>query len=293
MQQKRLIFALLISTAILFLWSYLVPSPQPPATTAPTQATPAPASSPVVSPVVASSSPSSSPSGSPAATPSGSPSESAVVVPHRTLVIKSPFYQATLDSHGAEVVSWLITRNRDSKQEIYSVAGPKKAQIPLELVSPEGLKRQPREVPLQLRTGDAAVDVALSSTDYTIEGVDGSSGDSEIVLGAADKRRITFRLNDKTTGLDVVKTMTFSGDRYSVDFEVSIKQGDKAFPQTKVRVDRVSAIRASSITPSTPWHPRRLRRSATELSGSRPTLLTKTRTVRITCPSEGRWIGPA
>ena len=236
MQQKRLIFALLISTAILFLWSYLVPSPQPPVTTPTTQATPQPTSSPVASPVVASSSPAASPSGSPSATPSGSPAEPVVAAPHRTLVIKSELYKATLDSRGAEVVSWLITRNRDSKQEIYSVAGPRKAQIPLELVSPEGLKRQPREVPLQLRTGDAAIDAVLSSTDYTIEGVDAGSGDSEVVLGAADQKRITFRLNDKSTGLDVVKTMVFSGDRYSVDFELSIKQGDKTFPQTKVRI---------------------------------------------------------
>ena len=44
--------------------------------------------------------------------------------------------------------------------------------MPLELISPEGLKRQPRMVPLQLQTGDAALDSALSSSTYRVEGVD-------------------------------------------------------------------------------------------------------------------------
>ncbi len=171
-----------------------------------------------------------------AAVPSISPSEPANLAPHRTLVIKSALYEAKLDSRGAEVVSWLITKNRDSKQEVYSVAGQREEKIPLELISPEGLKRQPREVPLQLRTGDAAIDSLLASTDYSIEGIEGDAADSEIVLGVGDKKRITFRLNDKNTGLDVVKTLVFDGDRYSVDLEVTIKQGEKTFPQTKVRV---------------------------------------------------------
>ena len=240
MQQKRLIFALLISTAILFLWSYLVPQPSPPSPAPATQATPqqtvTPAGPPVASPPVSTGSPSATGSNATTAVPAGSPAEPVSLNPHRTLLVKSPLYQAKLDSRGAEVVSWIITKNKDSKQEIYSVAGNKKDRIPLELVSQEGLKRQPREAPLQLATGDAAVDSLLTSTDYSLEGVDAGTVDSELALGAGEKKRITFRITDKGTGLDVAKTIVFDGDRYSVGLEVTIKRSEKVIPQAKLRV---------------------------------------------------------
>ena len=115
------------------------------------------------------------------------------------------------------------------------MAANRQAKIPLELVSQEGLKRQPREAPLQLVTGDGAVDNVLLSRDYLIEGVDGT-GDTEVVLGAGEKKRISFRLTDKATGLDVVKTLVFDAERYSVDLEVTIKRNEKVVPQAKVRV---------------------------------------------------------
>ena len=242
MQQKRLILALLISTAILFGWSYLVPQPVPPSPAPETQATPqptvTPAGAPVASPPISSGSPSVTGNTSPAAVPAGSPHQPVNLNPHRTLRIKGPLYEAKLDSRGAEAVSWIITKNKDSKKqpEIYSVAGNRKEKIPLELVSQEGLKRQPREAPLQLATGDGAIDSLLASMDYSIEGVDAGTGDSEVVLAAGEKKRITFRLADKATGLEVVKTLGFDGDRYSVDLEVTIKRGEKVLPLAKLRV---------------------------------------------------------
>ena len=154
MQQKRLILALLISTAILFLWSYLVPvkpPQQPPASPTPQVAiTPQQTGTPTATPATAS---------TPA--PAASPVAPANAAPHRVLLIKTPLYEAKLDSLGAEAISWIIKKNKDSQQEIYSVGGDKKTRIPLELVSQEGLKRQPREAPLQLATGDGAVDSLL------------------------------------------------------------------------------------------------------------------------------------
>ncbi len=239
MQQKRLILALLISTAILFLWSYLIPQPPPNPTPAaqpsPQQSvsqTPEPVSSPAASPATPSGTQSTNaPAGAASPTP-----EPATLAPHRTLLIKSALYKAKIDSRGAEIVSWIISKNKDSNSDVYSVAGNRSAKIPLELISQEGLKREPREAPLQLATGDGAVDSLLLSRDYLIEGVDAGTGDSEILLGAGEKKRITFRLTDKSTGLDVVKTLVFDGDRYSVDLEVTIKRNEKVIPQAKVRV---------------------------------------------------------
>src|SRR5688572_15634066 len=130
MQQKRLILALLISTAILFVWGYLAPvqKPQPdPATTA--QSTPQPTAtaanqaSPTPATVVA-------------------PAPTVVNAPRRIVTVKTPLYDVKLDSHGAEPISWIIKKNKDSNSAIHSVSGNKNNPVPLELISPEGLKRE-------------------------------------------------------------------------------------------------------------------------------------------------------
>lgn len=230
MQQKRLIIALLISTAILFLWSYLVPVQQPNPTPAPQSPSPQ-ASSPQQTVT-----PPSGPAASPSPVPAGSPGPAANAAPHRTLLIKTPLYEAKLDSRGAEAVSWIIKKNKDTGKDIYSVAGNTSARVALELVSPDGLKREPREAPLQLATGDAAVDSLLTSSNYAIEGVDPGAGDAELTLGADEKKRITFLLRDSTTGLDVVKTIVLDAASYSADLEVTIKRGNQIVPKAMVRV---------------------------------------------------------
>ena len=142
-------------------------------------------------------------------TPATAPSISTNTAPRRVIHVKTPFYQAKLDSQGAEAISWIITKNKDSGSEIYSVAGNKKNPVSLELVSQEGLKRQPREAPFQLPTGDAAIDQLLATSNYEVEGIEPASGDSEVSLAAGEKKRISFRLNESTTGLEVVKTLTY------------------------------------------------------------------------------------
>ena len=227
MQQKRLIFALLISTGILFLWSYLVPvKPPTPGPTPVIQATPPQAATPQSSPIVAASTP----------LPAGPPSAAANTTPHRIISIKTPLYEVKLDSLGAEAISWIIKRNKDSGQDIYSVAGDKKTHIPLELISKEGLNRQPREAPLQLSIRDASVDTLLTSSNYVIEGAGSETGDTELTVGAGEKKRITFLLSDKLTGLDVEKTLILDADSYIADFEVTIKRGGQVVPDARLRV---------------------------------------------------------
>lgn len=156
-------------------------------------------------------------------------------VPRRVVSIKTPLYEVKLDSQGAEAISWIIKKNKDSGSEIYSVGGNKNQPVPLELIPPQGLKREPREVPLQLLTGDAAVDRLLASNSYSIEGLDSATGDAEVNLGATENKRITFRFNEPTTGLDVSKTMVVNGQSYAVDLEIVIKRGNQPVP-AKIRV---------------------------------------------------------
>ena len=223
MQQKRLVIALLISTAILFLWTYLVPVKPP------QQTTPAPQASSTATPT---------PSNSATPASGGSLATNAPVntAPHRVVSVKTPLYEAKLDSEGAAAVSWIIKKNKDSGRDIYSVAGDQKARLPLELVSPKGLERQPREAPLQLITGDPAIDAVLASANYSLTGDNSANADAEILLQPGEKRRVEFSLVDPGTGLNVSKVMIFDGDDYSVDLQITIKRGDQVVPQARLRV---------------------------------------------------------
>ncbi|HEY5883489.1 MAG TPA: membrane protein insertase YidC [Pyrinomonadaceae bacterium] len=226
MQHKRLIIALLISTAILFVWGYFVPAPQP------TQ--PAPTPSPSAEATVQSpASPSQSPVTPPPST-TATPAVAFNAAPRRSVTVKTPLFEAKFDSQGAEAISWIIKKNQDTNHPIYSVGGTRQSPMALELISPEGLNRQPRQVPLQLRTGDAAVDQLLMSSTYTIEGVEGS-GDSEVTVGPTESKRISFRFNDPATGLDVNKTILFDGNSYDADLEITINRGGQPVP-AKLRV---------------------------------------------------------
>lgn len=220
MQQKRLLLALLISVAILFTWSqFFVKPPQPPVENQPVAT---PTSSPASSGAVA----------TPSATPGQTNVASVNPEPQaqRTVTIKTPLYEAKLDSKGAEVVSWIIKKNKDSGRDIHSVAGNRTNSVPLELVSPEGLRRQPRHVPLQIITGDNTLDAALSNSSYAVEGVESPAGDVELVLNGTEKKTITFSIKDAGSGLDVFKRMTFEANDYAVDLELKIQRGGQAVP---------------------------------------------------------------
>lgn len=224
MQQKRLLLALVLSSAILFLWSYFYPVPPPPKQNP--GATPSPTASPTAPQAATSSTPA----------PAAAVQTSAVnIAPQRTLTIRTPLYDAKFDTLGAEPISWIIKKNKNSQAEIYSVAGHKRDKIPLELISPEGLKRQPRLVPLQLQTGDSAFDAVLSSSTYRIEGVDASSGDVDLNLGPNEKKEITFVLEDSNR-VQVRKRIVFDAQRYETDLSVLLKRGDETVPQVKVAI---------------------------------------------------------
>jgi YidC/Oxa1 family membrane protein insertase len=155
--------------------------------------------------------------------------------PKRTITVKTPLYVAKFDTQGAEPVSWIITTNKNTKRPIYSVAGHREDRIPLELISPEGLNRQPRLVPLQLHTGDAALDSVLQSATYRVEGVDKADGDVDVDLNWREKKELTFVFEDANQ-LQVRKTIVFDADRYETDLNVHVKRGDQLVPQVKIAI---------------------------------------------------------
>lgn len=155
--------------------------------------------------------------------------------PQRTITVESDYFKAKFDTRGAEPISWIIKKNKISKTEIYSVAGKKSDKIPLELISPEGLKRQPRSVPMQLQTGDATLDEVLAASTYRVEGVDVTNGDAQVYLAKGEKKQLTFVLED-SNGLQVRKTIDFDAEKYETGLAVTVKRGDTSVPQVKVTV---------------------------------------------------------
>lgn len=224
MQQKRLLLALIISSAILFLWTQFYPVPPTPKQNA--GATPSPTASATASQAASSS--------TPVATPAV-PTPNVNAAPQRTVTIRTPLYDAKFDTLGAEAISWIVKKNKNSQAPIYSVGGHKRDKVPLELISSEGLKRQPRMAPFQLQTGDSALDAALSSTTYSVEGVDSPNGDVDINLGPGEKKEITFVLEDSNR-VQVRKKIVFDAERYETDLSVLLKRGDETVPQVKIAI---------------------------------------------------------
>lgn len=224
MQQRRLLLALILSSVILFAWTYFFPPPPP--SNQQTGATPGP--SPTAT-QTATQLP------SPTSAPPPVPTTAINQAPQRTITIKSHYYEAKFDTRGAEPVSWVIKRNKNSGADIYSVAGNKSDKKPLELISPDGLKREPRQAPFQLQTGDATLDALLASSTYRVEGADVTAGDVDVNLASGEKKQLAFVLED-ANGLQVKKTILFDADGYQTDLSLVVKRGDVTIPQVKMTI---------------------------------------------------------
>ena len=221
MQQKRLILAVILSSAILFTWSYLYPVKPP------QNGQQAAGASPSASP---SSSTSTTALATQASNSAQTPAAGQNTAPQRIITIKTPLYEVKFDTRGAEPISWIIKRNKYSGAEIFSVAGKKSDRIPLELISPEGLKRQPRQVPLQIQTGDASLDGILASATYRLEGLDtNSTGNLELNLSSGEKKPLVFALDDPS-GVQIRKTLIFDADTYATDLSVTVKRAEQPVP---------------------------------------------------------------
>jgi YidC/Oxa1 family membrane protein insertase len=229
MQQKRFVLALVISTAILFGWSYFFPPKSPKQDNSNNSAA---APQPSVSPSQSSQSTPETPQPIKQQNASSVPD----MTPQRTLVVRTPLYDAVFDSRGALVTSWIIKNiNKDdgTVRHVYSVGGNKSNPQSLQLISQEGLKREPREAPLRLVLGDGTLDTLLATRNYALKGVDGDG--SEIVLDVSQgEKRIEFVLHDDSTGLDVSKAITFDAKRYDVGLDVKITRAGQPVPQAQL-----------------------------------------------------------
>jgi YidC/Oxa1 family membrane protein insertase len=230
MDQKRLLLAFALSAVILFGWSYLFPPAQPEQNANSSQ----PASS-------------DSPTPTPTSQPTPADSQNIVSVnaadsvPQRTLIVSTPLYKIEIDSRGAVAKSWIVKRNKDKDGEgkpLTSIASTKDKPQPLELVSQKGLelgKDDPSKIlaPLKIITGKPEVDSVLASRNFQLGGVD-DSGQLELRVG--EQKSVEFTMTELTTGIEVLKKLTFDADSYAVKLETKILQGGQPVPNAKIAI---------------------------------------------------------
>jgi YidC/Oxa1 family membrane protein insertase len=221
--QSRFLIAAVLSMVVLLGWSYFY-TPKRPATedantntAANTNSTAAPAQQQPVAPAA------------PVQQPVASTPDT---IPNRTITIKSPLYEVKLDSRGAVATSWIILKNKSPKEErpVYADGSNDANKKPLQLISDEALRRNPRQVPFRLATDDANVNALVNDRNYQLS----ESGDN-IELADGQQKQIDFTLTD-ASGISVLKSFVFRADNYVADLSVKLTNNGQPVPNTKLLV---------------------------------------------------------
>lgn len=215
--QFRFLTAAVLSMAVLFGWQYFfAPKPQP-TDNANTQ--------------VANTS--TAPPSAPQAEPTPQPQNVAAVtdsVPNRTITIKSPLYEVTLDSKGALATSWILLKNKSKSDEypVFADGSTETEKKPLQLISDEARNRNPRELPFRLATDDQNLNTLLNNRNYQV-----SAGEETITLADGQEKQIDFTLTD-ANGVAVTKSFVFRADSYVADLSVKLTNNGQTVPNTKL-----------------------------------------------------------
>lgn len=235
MDKQRFVLAIVLSAAILFGWSWIARRQQQNSNTN-------------------SNTPTTEQKSVPAATPSETPDAnknqlastnipSESVAP-KTITVTTPLYRVTLSNHGAVATSWVITKNKENENPLYSVAGTKDKPVPLELIPQDRV--QLGEAPLRLQVVDGEKtderNFLLDSRNYEVrefksENEKTDLQDNQVLdIPAGGSRSVEFQLqveygpDDKKTKLAVRKVITFYSDQYSADIKVNFEQNDEVRP---------------------------------------------------------------
>lgn len=217
--QQRFLLAAVLSLLVLTAWSYFFTPPQKPKTdnanTTATNSAPAPTTPETVQ-----------------TQPTQTLTNVPETVPNRVITIKSPLYEVKLDAKGAVATSWILIKNVHDQHEkiLFSNDSTEANPKPLELISPESLNRNPREVPFRLSTGDQNLDAFLNDRNYQI-----SQTEDTIQLNGTESKQIDFVLRDES-GLEVTKSFLFRADSYLTDLAIKATRNGQPVPNTKLLI---------------------------------------------------------
>jgi len=220
--QFRFVTAAALSLFVLFGWSYFF-APTPPANNSNTTVANTNTTQPVAT--------------QPAAPPPLLPATQALAAtpdttPNRTITIKAPLYEVTLDSKGAVATSWILLKNKSQKGDysIYADGSTDANQEPLQLISQKALDQNPRELPFRLTTGDPNITSIANERNYQV-----TAPADQITLGDGQEAKIEFSLAGEN-GHEIRKSFVFRADSYIADLAVDLKQNGQPVPNTKLAI---------------------------------------------------------
>ena len=203
--------------AVLFVWSYFF-TPTKPAdnsnTASVAEATPSPQAEVPATPVQ-----------QPQPVPATADS-----TPNRTITIKTPLYEVTLDSKGAVAKSWVLLKNKTPKgtEPIYADGSTEANKKPLQLISQKAIEEN--KLPFRLLTADQNLTALVNERNYQI-----SIPEETITLADGQERQIDFTLTD-ASGAEVKKSFVFRADSYIADLAVTLKQNGQPVPNTRLAI---------------------------------------------------------
>ena len=214
--------AAVLSMVVLFGWSYFFTPTRPADNTNTATVAEANVATPAAAPTS---------SGQPVAPVAPVPT-AAETNPNRTVTIKSPLYEVTLDSKGAVASSWILLKNKSPKGEyaLYADGSTDAEKKPLQLISQKALEQNPRELPFRLATTDPNISEVANERNYQI-----SAPSDEIILTDGQETKIDFTLVGEN-GIEVRKSFIFRADSYVADLAVDLKQNGQPVPNTKLAI---------------------------------------------------------
>ena len=220
--QFRFMIAAVLSMVVLFGWSYFFAPTRPPDNTNTATVANANVATPTAAPAS---------QGQPVA-PVATPPIVAETNPNRSVTIKSPLYEVTLDSKGAVASSWILLKNKSPKGEypLYADGSTDTEKKPLQLISQKALEQNPRELPFRLATADPNVALVANERNYQV-----SATSDEIILTDGQETKIDFTLVGEN-GIEVRKSFVFRADSYVADLAVDLKQNGQPVPNTKLAI---------------------------------------------------------
>jgi YidC/Oxa1 family membrane protein insertase len=213
--QSRFLLAVTLSMLVLLGWGYLFPTPKK-EIVANDNSNVAANSAPIVS-----------------ETPKIVASQTATNTspdnnPNKTITIKTPLYQVKLDSKGGLATSWILFKNvrkPGDEQPLFADGSTDATKIPLELITPEGLAKTPREIPFRLITGDVNLDSLVNDRNYSVDA-------NDFELNGSESKTLNFLLKDGD--LEITKTFTFRADTNISDLQVKATRGGQTIPNIKL-----------------------------------------------------------
>ena len=220
--QFRFLIAAVLSMVVLLGWSYFY-APTKPASNSNTAAnTTANSEQPAAQPTTAPLAPASTPQ-----TTAVSPD----TTPSRSITIKSPLYEVTLDTKGAVATSWILLRNVSPMGDvpIYADGSSDTEKIPLQLISEKALQQDPRDLPFRVVIPDTQLNNVANERNYQ------TTTEDAVTLAPGEERKIEFTLAGEN-GVEVKKTFVFRADSYVADLAIDLKQNGQPVPNARLAI---------------------------------------------------------